>query len=520
MSIIDQIAAQAAANAVAPSTANFIAASKAHFDDTPVTGAAAKTIEHAPASASAVSPFAALGLHTIILNSLKSSGYETPTAVQMQAIPAALTGGDLLVSSHTGSGKTAAFMLPSLNRLTEESKVKGSNGPRILVLTPTRELALQVDKASYTYGHKLKKFRVACLVGGMPYPVQLKALQGQVDVVVATPGRLMDHMERGRIDFRRLEVLILDEADRMLDMGFIEDIEAIVAKTPASRQTLLFSATLDGVVGQMAKKITKDAKRIEITTPQELKANIEQRFMFADNMTHKNKLLDAILRDTDIQQALVFTSTKRSADDLSGLLRDQGFSAQALHGDMNQGQRNRTLNGMHDGRTRVLVATDVAARGLDVAGISHVINFDAPRQAEDYVHRIGRTGRAGRTGTAVTLVNPGERSLMRSIERFTGQRAQIEAIAGLEPKITEERSGKHPARRGAKPGGGYARAGAGAGKPFGSKPFGEKSFGGAKPFGEKSYGAAKPGGFPKTGKSFGGGFKREERGAFVARGRA
>ena len=329
-------------------------------------------------------------------------------------------------------------------------------------------------------------------------------------MVVATPGRLMDHMERGRIDFRRLEVLILDEADRMLDMGFIDDIEAIVAKTPASRQTLLFSATLDGVVGAMARKITKDAKRIEITTTPELKGKIEQRFMFADNMTHKNKLLDAILRDTDIQQALVFTSTKRSADDLSGLLRDQGFSAQALHGDMNQGQRNRTLKGMHDGRTRVLVATDVAARGLDVAGISHVINFDAPRQAEDYVHRIGRTGRAGRTGTAVTLVNPGERSLMRSIERFTGQRAQVEAIAGLEPKITEERSGKHPARRGAKPGGGYARAGAGGG---GGKPFG------SKPFGEKSYGAPKPGGFAKTGKSFGGGFKREERGAFVARGR-
>ena len=442
--------------------------------------------------------FAELGLHPIILNSLKGCGYDAPTPVQAQAIPAALTGVDLLVSSHTGSGKTAAFMLPSLNRLTVESTIR-SNGPRILVLTPTRELAMQVDKATFTYGHKLKKFRVACLVGGMPYPAQLKQLQGPVDVVVATPGRLIDHLERGRIDFRRLEVLVLDEADRMLDMGFIEDIESIVAKTPASRQTLLFSATLDGVVGAMARKITKDAKRIEFASKPELKANIEQRFMFADNMSHKNKLLDAILRDTDIQQALVFTSTKRSADDLSGLLRDQGFAAHALHGDMNQGQRNRTLKGMHDGRTRVLVATDVAARGLDVAGISHVINFDAPRQAEDYVHRIGRTGRAGRTGTAVTLVNPGERGLMRSIERFTGLRAQIDTIAGLEPKITEERSSKkpHPARRGAKPGG-YARTGTAAAKPFGAKPFS-----GAKP-----------------GKPFGGGFKREERAAFQARGRA
>jgi superfamily II DNA/RNA helicase len=428
--------------------------------------------------------FAELGLHPIILNSLKSCGYDAPTPVQEQAIPAALTGIDLLVSSHTGSGKTAAFMLPSLNRLTVESTIK-SNGPRILVLTPTRELAMQVDKATFTYGHKLKKFRVACLVGGMPYPAQLKQLQGPVDVVVATPGRLIDHLERGRIDFRRLEVLVLDEADRMLDMGFIEDIEAIVAKTPASRQTLLFSATLDGVVGTMARKITKDAKRIEFASTPELKANIEQRFMFADNMTHKNKLLDAILRDTDIQQALVFTSTKRSADDLSGLLRDQGFAAHALHGDMNQGQRNRTLKGLHDGRTRVLVATDVAARGIDVAGITHVINFDAPRQAEDYVHRIGRTGRAGRTGTAVTLVNPGERGLMRSIERFTGQRAQIDTIAGLEPKITEERKKPHPARRGAKPGG-YARPGTAAPKPFGAKPFpGAKPYGGAKPAGFK-----------------------------------
>ena len=461
----------------------------------------------APARTASASAFAALGLHPIILNSLARSGYDTPTPVQTQAIPAALTGVDLLVSSHTGSGKTAAFMLPSLNRLTVESPVKG-NGPRILVLTPTRELALQVDKAAFSYGHKLKRFRVACLVGGMPYPLQLKALQGPVDVVVATPGRLMDHMERGRIDFRRLEVLILDEADRMLDMGFIDDIEAIIAKTPATRQTLLFSATLDGDVGVMAKKVTRDAKRIQIASTPELKANIEQRFMFADNMTHKNKLLDAILRDTDIQQALVFTSTKRSADDLSGLLRDNGFAAHALHGDMNQGQRNRTLKGMHDGRTRILVATDVAARGLDVAGISHVINFDAPRQAEDYVHRIGRTGRAGRAGIAVTLVNPTERSLMRSIERFTGQRAELATIAGLEPKITEERSGKHPARRGAKPGS-YARPGTGAAKPFGTKPFS-----GTKPFP-----GAKPGGFSKPGKTAGGGFKREDRGTYQSRGR-
>ncbi|MBL8377420.1 MAG: DEAD/DEAH box helicase [Burkholderiales bacterium] len=437
------------------------------------------------------SGFDDLGLHPVILNSLKKSAYTEPTPVQRQAIPAALAGGDLLVSSHTGSGKTAAFMLPSLNRLTVESPVKG-NGPRILVLTPTRELALQVDKASFSYGHKLKRLRIACLVGGMPYPVQLKALQGPVDVVVATPGRLMDHMERGRIDFRRLEVLILDEADRMLDMGFIDDIEAIVAKTPVSRQTLLFSATLDGVVGAMAKKITREPRRVQIAATAERRAHIEERFMFSDNMTHKNKLLDALLRDTDIQQALVFTATKRSADDLSGLLREQGFSAQALHGDMNQGQRNRTLKGLRDGRTRVLVATDVAARGIDVAGISHVINFDAPRQAEDYVHRIGRTGRAGRTGFAVTLINPGERGLLRSIERFTGQRARIDAIAGLEPTVSEPRR-PHPARRGARPGG-HARMGAGGGGTTANA---------AQPF--RGF---KPGGFSNAGKSLRGSPKR------------
>ena len=322
--------------------------------------------------------FNRLGLHPALLAAVEASGYTEPTAVQAQAIPAALAGADLLVSSFTGSGKTAAFILPSLQRLSAEPAVKG-NGPRILVLTPTRELAMQVEQAATTYGSKLnKRLRVACLVGGMPYPLQLRKLQGPVDIVIATPGRLIDHLERGRVDFKRLEVLVLDEADRMLDMGFIEDIEKIIAKTPATRQTLLFSATLDGVVGNMARRITREPKRIQIAPTAERKARIEQSALFADSLNHKTKLLDALLRDVDVKQALIFTSTKRAADDLSGSLREQGFSAQALHGDMNQTQRNRTLKGLVDGRTRVLVATDVAARGIDVSGISPLFIFTAP----------------------------------------------------------------------------------------------------------------------------------------------
>ena len=417
--------------------------------------------------------FSELGLDEAILKALTHAGYEHPTPVQSEAIPAALAGHDLLVSSHTGSGKTAAFLLPGLQRLLQPSEAKG-NGPRMLVLTPTRELALQVEKAARDYGFHLRKLRTACLVGGSPYGLQLKALSQPVDIVIATPGRLMDHMERGRIDFSRLETLVLDEADRMLDMGFIDDIEAIVAKTPESRQTVLFSATLDGVVGKLAQRLTRNPKRIEVATLSTAKANIEQRLLFADNHNHKTQLLDALLRDTELNQAVIFTGTKRGAEDLSNSLLGQGFTAAALHGDMRQQERNRTLEHLRRGRTRILVATDVAARGIDVAGISHVINFDPPRQAEDYVHRIGRTGRAGRSGIAVTLAGMDERRMIREIERYTGEALKVHTIAGLEPKAKPERSntarpagnGKNfgqkkwqsngkPAGRGANPNGGY-----------------------------------------------------------------
>ena len=385
--------------------------------------------------------FANLGLNPTILKAIEVSGYTAPTAVQTAAIPAALAGSDLLVSSHTGSGKTAAFLLPSLHRLLSPSTQPGK-GPRVLVLTPTRELALQIEKAASTYGRGLSRLRTVCLVGGAPYAQQLRGLRDAVDIVVATPGRLMDHMESGRIEFSRLEVLVLDEADRMLDMGFIDDINTIVGRTPDTRQTMLFSATLDGVVGSLARKLTRNPQRIEVATPVQHEARIDQRMLFADNFSHKNKLLDAVLRDTELQQALIFTATKRGAEELAESLFEQGFAVDALHGDMQQSKRTRTLQRLRDGRTRVLVATDVAARGIDVAGITHVINFDLPRQAEDYVHRIGRTGRAGRTGFAVTLVNHSEKHLVRNIERYTGQTVRIDIIAGLEPTARAEKSSR------------------------------------------------------------------------------
>jgi len=424
--------------------------------------------------------FAELGLNPLVSEAVAATGYETPTQVQSQAIPAAIAGQDLLVSSHTGSGKTAAFLLPSLHRLAEPSTLPGQ-GPRLLVLCPTRELALQVEKQARIYGKGLKRLRTVCLVGGAPFGPQFQALKANPEVMIATPGRLIDHLERGRIDFSRLEVLVLDEADRMLDMGFVEDIENIVSRTPESRQTLLFSATLDGSVARIAREMTRDPQRIEVATQAEHKANIDQSVLFADDMGHKQRLLDHMLRDAGLTQAVVFTSTKRSAEELSENLQEQGYPAAALHGDMPQHKRNRTLDRLRDGRIRILVATDVAARGIDVAGISHVINFDIPRQAEDYVHRIGRTGRAGRTGIAFTLVNGKERGLVREIERYTGERMRIDVIAGLEPRarIDHEPRRKSSSDWKGKPRGewqGKPRAGAPSG--VGRKPEGFGNAGG------------------------------------------
>ncbi|MDE2118752.1 MAG: DEAD/DEAH box helicase [Betaproteobacteria bacterium] len=379
------------------------------------------------------STFATLGLNPAILKAVEEAGYTVPTPVQAQSIPEALAGHDLMASAQTGTGKTAAFILPALHRIAEPSAVR-SKGPRVLVLTPTRELAQQVSDAAAKYGKNMR-LKVVSILGGMPYPLQNKLLSNPVDILVATPGRLIDHIERGRIDFSRLEMLVLDEADRMLDMGFIDDVERIAAATPATRQTLLFSATLEGVIGNLAKRLLKDPKRITVAAAKARHEHIEQRLMYVDDMAHKNRLLDHLLRDTALNQALVFTATKRDADALADGLQAQGHSAAALHGDMSQRERNRTLLNLRRGQVRVLVATDVAARGIDVAGISHVINFDLPKFAEDYVHRIGRTGRAGASGIAVSFASNRDALHLKKIERYTGQSINAHTVAGMEPKF-------------------------------------------------------------------------------------
>jgi len=376
--------------------------------------------------------FSSLGLDSSLLQNLERLGYHGPTPVQREAIPAALAGGDLLVSSQTGSGKTAAFVLPGLERLRKPAKIPGS-GPRMLVLAPTRELAMQVQKAIHGYCSGQKLFTVL-LVGGMPFGLQLAQVRKPVDIAIATPGRLKDHLDRGSVSLARVELLVLDEADRMLDMGFQEELDSILARVPKERQTLLFSATLAGVVGQLAGRVTRSPKRIEIKARVETKPDITQHALIADNREHKVQMLDALLRETDVEQALVFTGMKRTAAELTLALQGKGLTAGALHGDMHQKERTRTLNRVRDGSVRVLVATDVAARGIDVPGINLVVNYDAPRLAEDYVHRIGRTGRAGRAGVAVTFLGREDRSLVRQIERFTGNKVAMMVIEGLEPR--------------------------------------------------------------------------------------
>jgi superfamily II DNA/RNA helicase len=438
--------------------------------------------------------FEALGLHAAIVKAVADAGYTNPTPVQEQAIPAAIAGRDLLVSSQTGSGKTAAFMLPALHQLASSEPAPASKTPaqeaqsarargervrfkpaqpKMLVLTPTRELALQVTTATEQYTAHMRRIRTVSILGGMPYPKQMQLLAKNPEVLVATPGRLIDHMESGKIDFSQLEILVLDEADRMLDMGFIEDIEKIVAATPDSRQTMLFSATLDGVVGNMARRITKDPMVIQIASATKRHENIVQKVHFVDDLSHKNRLLDHLLRDDTLDQAVVFTATKRDADMIADRLNIAGFAAAALHGDMHQGARNRTLDSLRKGRVKVLVATDVAARGIDVPNITHVVNYDLPKFPEDYVHRIGRTGRAGRNGIAISLVNHAEGMNVRRIERFTRQPIPVDVVEGFEPKRAPA-----PARAGWKPGDGRH------GKP------GQRSFG--KPSGPRTGGYERP----------------------------
>ncbi|HMM86089.1 DEAD/DEAH box helicase [Azohydromonas sp.] len=418
--------------------------------------------------------FESLGLAPALARAVADAGYEQPTDVQQRAIPPALEGRDLRVSSSTGSGKTASFVLPALQRVLSaradpaQQPVRGRvTGPRVLVLAPTRELAQQVAKATATYGRHVPALRVATVLGGVPYAAQLKALRGPLDVLIATPGRLIDHVQSGKCVLDHVEILVLDEADRMLDMGFIDDIRFIAECTPKTRQTVMFSATFAGHVGHLAGELLRNPLAIEVASHTDTHANIEQRLHWADHGVHKDALLDHLLADRDVEQALVFTSTQRDADELADRLADFGHRVASLHGGMPQGRRNRVLDGLRRGQLRVLVATDVAARGIDVPSISHVINYGLPMKAEDYVHRIGRTGRAGRSGLAVTLAEARDVGMVHRIQRFTTQPIPVATITGLEPKRAMPSLRRaHPGRRVAHDGAGRrdaARRGPGRG---------------------------------------------------------
>jgi superfamily II DNA/RNA helicase len=387
--------------------------------------------------------FTELNLSQPLLQALAACGYQEPTPIQQQAIPEALAGRDVLASAQTGTGKTAAFVLPVLQRLMEPCK-NPKGAPRVLVLTPTRELAAQVTEAVRRYG-KFLRLRSAVILGGMPYGPQFSDLSRPLELVIGTPGRIIDHLERGSLDLSRLEVLILDEADRMLDMGFKPDVEKITAAAPAGRQTLLFTATLDRTMAELAGRLLRNPVRVHIASEKVTLQQISQHLHVADNMDHKKKMLQHLATDQLMTRAIVFSGTKIGADALARDLTAQGHRAAALHGDMTQGARSRTLRDLRSGRTRLLVATDVAARGLDVTGISHVINFDLPLNAEDYVHRIGRTGRAGASGAAISFVSRAEAPRLERIERYIGQKLQQEVIPGLEPTTSiQARSGSRP----------------------------------------------------------------------------
>ena len=410
--------------------------------------------------------FEELNLNPAILKAVTACGYTIPTPIQAQSIPLVMAGIDLIATAQTGTGKTAAFVLPALERLTKPSAVPGK-GPRVLVLTPTRELAGQVMEAARNYGRGMR-VRCGSILGGMPYREQLRLLSAPVDIIVATPGRLLDHLERGSVRLDRLEMLILDEADRMLDMGFSEDMEKIVSRAPSNRQTLMFTATMEKSVLKLAETMLRDPQRIELAVRTQSHDLIEQRLHVADNLHHKKELLRHLISDQLLTRAIIFSATKRDADDLARELSNAGHPAAALHGDMNQFARNKTIERMRRGGIRLLVATDVAARGLDVNGISHVINFDLPRFAEDYVHRIGRTGRAGATGVAISFVSSSELNYLERIERFIGKRLPEQNIDGLAPlSILRRVSGGNGARRPSGPGGN--RFGKPGGKP-GGKP--------------------------------------------------
>ena len=381
-------------------------------------GARAATMTAQPDSAPASIRFSDLGLPDPLLQALREVGYETPSPIQAATIPPLLAGRDVLGQAQTGTGKTAAFALPALARL---DPVAGK--PQVLVLAPTRELAIQVAEAFQKYAHHIPGFHVLPIYGGQSYTPQLSALKRGVHVVVGTPGRVIDHLERGSLDLSQLRMLVLDEADEMLRMGFIDDIEAVLKKTPDTRQVALFSATMPAQIKRIAQTYLKDPVEVAIKAQTTTAENIRQRFWMVSGV-NKLDALTRIMEAEPFDAMIVFARTKLGTEELAEKLAARGFSAAAINGDVEQKTRERTIQKLKDGDIDVLVATDVAARGLDVERISHVLNYDIPYDTESYVHRIGRTGRAGRKGEAVLFVAPRERGMLGAIERATRQKIE------------------------------------------------------------------------------------------------
>ncbi|WP_175656334.1 DEAD/DEAH box helicase [Burkholderia ambifaria] len=434
--------------------------------------------------------FESLGLAEPLVKAVNELGYTSPTPIQQQAIPAVLGGGDLLAGAQTGTGKTAGFTLPILQRLhMYYAEHRGAKrAVRALILTPTRELAAQVEESVRAYS-KYVKLRSTVMFGGVSINPQIDALKRGVDIVVATPGRLLDHMQQKTIDLSNLDILVLDEADRMLDMGFIHDIKRVLAKLPPQRQNLLFSATFSDEIKSLADSLLDSPALIEVARRNTTAESVAQKIHPVDR-DRKRELLTHLIREHNWFQVLVFTRTKHGANRLAEQLTKDGISAMAIHGNKSQSARTRALAEFKSSTLQVLVATDIAARGIDIDQLPHVVNFDLPNVPEDYVHRIGRTGRAGATGEAVSLVCVDEKQLLRDIERLIKREIPQEVIAGFEPDPSAKPEPIQQ-RRGQQPRGGNAGGGGGNRQPRagGSGQPAAKREGGAQP---KAAKAAKP----------------------------
>ncbi|MBY4676952.1 DEAD/DEAH box helicase [Marinobacterium arenosum] len=413
--------------------------------------------------------FSALGLAEPLLRAIDEKGYNTPSPVQAQAIPAVLDGRDVMAAAQTGTGKTAAFTLPMLQRLSAGKRAK-RNAVRALVLTPTRELAGQVGDNAHHYGKHLK-LSSGVIFGGVSAKPQLELLARGVDLLVATPGRLLDLQRQGAVQFDQLEMLVLDEADRMLDMGFIHDIRRILALLPPQRQNLMFSATFSGEIRKLTEGLLNDPVKVEVNPPNATAQTVQQRVYPVDK-GRKAALLSHLIERHDWQQTLVFTRTKRGANQLAKKLVDTNISAEAIHGNKSQNARQRALSSFKNGKVRVLVATDIAARGLDIAQLPQVVNYELPNVPADYVHRIGRTGRAGTQGHAYSLVCADEQKLLLDIERLVRLKLPADPVSGFEPSQTaptEAEPAAKPANRRRRSSGKPANAGKATNRPAGQQ---------------------------------------------------